>query len=136
MNKRTVVEKLPDGHLVVTQEVLRTNDRGGTSHDRKLAKKRPPKSEWRKAKRTIFRAGVTTEVVEFGPGIEILPFGEYADLGRENEQFTRVYTGFARETIEESERQRDAFAHDPTFCKIRKVKKVILLNEDGTVEEL
>jgi hypothetical protein len=135
---RTLIARLPDGHLYTEKQVLRTNDRGGSAHERKLAKKNPPAPEWVRAERCIVRAGALDSTSVIQPGVEILPFGSewMVDQAMENDAFAEAYRDFAIATVSEIDHQNADFARDPERGKIRKVKKVVLVYEEGMVEEL
>jgi len=126
---------LQDGHLVVTKEVLRTNNVGGTARDRRRLNrmKAAPKSEWRKAERKIFRTGTVDTATIVQPGVEIIPPGseEMVDAAKENNTFAEAYIGFAKATVGEIEASTAAFKIAP-IPKMR----VVLFYESGAVEEL
>lgn len=73
MEKRTVIEKLADGHLVVTKEVKRGLD--GNAHQRRMKKREEYLSPWRKEERKIYRGGLINEPLVFSSNIELLPLG-------------------------------------------------------------
>lgn len=141
MEHRTVIEKFADGNLVMTRETRR-HIAVGSARDRRRANRQKDRGEvapeWRKAERKNFRDKEITEEIPFGPGVTVLPFGspETAAIALENEELAGAYTCEAFDVTQKIAANIDAFAHDPSFCKIRKVKKVVLVNEDGTVEEL
>lgn len=137
MKGKTLIELFEDNHLVVTRMIRRADS--GTAADRRAIRKARERGEepnpWRKAARKIFRDGKTHEL-PFIAGVTFEEMGSNTAQAEQNEACADAYTCDAYERVQEIEARNDAFAHDPSFCKIRKVKKVVLVNEDGTVEEL
>ena len=135
---RTVIERYPDGHLAVKREVLHTNDRGGTAHERKLAKKNPPQPEWVRAECKIVRSDILYGSTVEQAGVEVLPAStpEIAAQAESNEELAGAFTCEALQRTLEIAARADAFAHDPQRGVIRKVKMVALVYEDGSVEPL
>lgn len=141
MEHRTVIEKFADGNLVMTRETRR-HLAIGSARDRRRSNRQKDRGEiapeWRKAERKNFRDKEITEAIPFGPNVTVLLVGspDIEEQTARNKAVSAFYTGSAQEQVARIESDIDAFAHDPSFCKIRKVKKVVLVNDDGTVEEL
>lgn len=141
MNSRTVIEKMPDGHLIIDKEIFRSNNAGGSAHDRKLAKRNPPLSAWRKdkAERRICRDGaVPISPDGFEGKVQVLPFGseEMRVRAAENDMLAADSTCFAHDIVEEINERVAAFDRDAAARQPRKVKKVVIVYENDTVEEL
>ncbi len=139
--KRFTIDAFNDGHVAFT--TLTSIEGGGSAHDRKKrarlkASGDAQERKWTRADRQIFKHGITEPLKFSSDHIELLPLGseDIAQCSKENDDWSRIYTRFADATVAEIEAQAVAFARDPERGKIRKVKKVVLVNEDGTVEEL
>lgn len=109
---RTVIEKLPDGHIIVTREAPRGVP--GTSKDRRRAKKRDAVGGWRKIARTIFRQHAVTETVIKGTNITIAPNdAEITLTAAGNEQVSNNYARAAEALVAAINRQADAYQSAP-----------------------
>jgi len=139
--KRFAIDSFADGHVAVT--TFTSIEGGGSAHDRKVRRRQElrgeaPERKWSREDRKIFRHGITEPVTLAEGRIELLPFGseDIKQCAKENENWARIYARFAAATVQSIADAADIFAHDLERGKIRKVKKVVLVNEDGTVEEL
>lgn len=136
MEHRTVIEKFADGHLAMTRETRR-HIAIGSARDRRRVNRQKDRGEtapeWRKAERKNFRDKEITEALSFGPNVTVLPLGspEIEEQRIANYGTTQFYTVSAREDVNRIDADIDAFAHDPNFCVIRKVAKVVLVYEGG-----
>lgn len=139
MKSRTIVEKMPDGHIVVTKQV-RSGD-GGTARDRRALRKLRNLGEeplqWHKAERKIFRNTVPTEY-QFGEGVMMLPFcsQEMSAIANDNQIAAAAAGSFAEMTAAEIDASNAAFEKDAPRRRIPKLRKIVLCFGDGTVEEL
>jgi hypothetical protein len=140
--KRFTIDSFADGHVAVT--TLTSIEGGGSAHDRKVRLRQEqngtaPERKWSREDRKIFRQGVKESFQVGSRGdITLLPFGseEISQCAKENEEWARIHARYAAATVKVIENLADAFDHDATRSNMPKVKKVVIVYENGTVEDL